>query len=31
LRKQFNTGLKMLRENGIYDAIYAKWFSEIQF
>jgi polar amino acid transport system substrate-binding protein len=31
LRKQFNTGLKMLKENGIYDAIYAKWFSEIQF
>lgn len=31
LRKQFNGALKMLRENGIYDAIYEKWFSDIQF
>lgn len=31
LKKQFNETLTLLKENGTYQRIYKKWFSEIQF
>lgn len=31
LKKQFNEALTLLKENGTYQNIYKKWFSEIQF
>lgn len=31
LRQQFNGALKHLKENGVYDAIYEKWFSKTAF
>ncbi|SMC66367.1 substrate-binding periplasmic protein [Pedobacter nyackensis] len=31
LKKQFNETLSLLKENGTYQRIYKKWFSEIQF
>jgi ABC-type amino acid transport substrate-binding protein len=31
LKKQFNETLTLLKENGTYQNIYKKWFSEIQF
>lgn len=31
LKKKFNGALKLLKENGVYDAIHEKWFSKIEF
>lgn len=31
LKEQFNEALSLLKENGTYQQIYKKWFSEIQF
>lgn len=31
LKDQFNEALKLLRENGIYDSIYNKWFAGMDF
>lgn len=31
MKQQFNDALKLMRDNGTYDAIYQKWFSDIEF
>ena len=31
LKARFNEVLRLLKENGTYQNIYKKWFSEIQF
>ncbi len=31
LKDQFNEVLTLLKENGVYQTIYKKWFTDIQF
>ncbi len=31
LKEQFNEALKLMKDNGVYETIYKKWFTDIQF